>query len=377
MNRREFVEGVGVLTAAASATASAAQAVAGGGEFDVREQSIAQLSKAQSDGRASAESLTRSYLARIERFNRKGPELRAVLAVNPKALECARALDEARRAGKVQGPLHGIPILLKDNIETLDPLPTTAGSLALAEARHDTDAPVAARLRAAGAVIIGKANMSEWANFRSSRSTSGWSGVGGQTRCPYDPARNPSGSSAGPGSGTAANLCAASVGSETDGSILAPASINGLVGHKPTLGLVSGVGVVPISSRQDTTGPMTRTVADSALMLSVMAESGAKWDAAAISAARGDSARPEARRAAAACLDASAGPQAVAGLVAAAASKQGFTLVDIKQPAGWDTLLDEEFEVLLYDFKEDINAYLARFNGRLQGSFARRHDRIQ
>jgi amidase len=162
MNRREFVEGVGALTAAASAMAPAAQAAATGGEFEVREQTIAQLSKAQSDGRASAESLTRSYLSRIERFNRKGPELRAVLAVNPSALEAARALDAARRAGKVAGPLHGIPILLKDNIETLDPMPTTAGSLALADARHDTDAPVAARLRAAGAVVLGKANMSEW-----------------------------------------------------------------------------------------------------------------------------------------------------------------------------------------------------------------------
>jgi amidase len=364
MNRREFVEGVGALTAAAGAAAPAAQAVATGGEFDVREQSIAQLNKAQSDGRASAESLTRSYLSRIERFNRKGPELRAVLAVNPNALEAARTLDAARRAGKVQGPLHGIPILLKDNIETLDPMPTTAGSLALAEAHHDTDAPVAARLRAAGAVVIGKANMSEWANFRSTRSTSGWSGVGGQTRCPYDPARNPSGSSAGPGSGTAANLCAASVGSETDGSILAPASINGLVGHKPTLGLVSGVGVVPISSRQDTTGPMTRTVADSALMLSVMAEPGAKWDAAAIAALEQT---PHGLKLGVLPPPASTHPQVLKQSQEwfQLLKKAGFTLVDVKQPAGWDTLLEQEFDVLLYDFKEDINAYLARFNGRL------------
>jgi amidase len=365
MNRREFVEGMGVLTAMASGSAAA-----GGGpaatEFDVREKSIAQLSRAQADGQASAESLTRSYLARIERFDRSGPQLRAVLALNPRALDAARTLDAARRAGKLAGPLHGIPILLKDNIETLDPLPTTGGSLALAEARHSADAPVAARLRAAGAVVIGKANLSEWANFRSSRSVSGWSGVGGQTRCPYDPTRNPSGSSAGPGSGTAANLCAASVGSETDGSILAPASINGLVGHKPTLGLVSGAGVVPISTRQDTTGPMTRTVADAALMLSVMAEPSAKWDAAAVAGTALED-TPRGLK-----LGVLPPPSSTHPLVLKQwpewlelLKKAGCTLIDVRQPAGWDTLMEQEFEALLFDFKEDINAYLARFNGRL------------
>jgi len=262
MNRRDFMGSVGALTLAAGSEALAEAAASAQQGFDPSEQPIAALSRAQAEGRVSAESLTRSYLARIERYDRRGPQLRAVLALNPQALGAARELDAARRAGKLQGPLHGIPLLLKDNIETRDPLPTTAGSLALASARHQVDAPVAARLRAAGAVVLGKANLSEWANFRDSRSVSGWSAVGGQTRCPYDPTRNPSGSSAGPAAGTAANLCAASVGSETDGSILAPASINGLVGHKPTVGLVSGSGVVPITTRQDTTGPMTRTVAD-------------------------------------------------------------------------------------------------------------------
>jgi amidase len=356
MNRREFVEGAVALGAAA--TAAAAE------EFDVEEQSIAQLSSAQAQGRSSAASLTRSYLARIARYDRRGPQLRAVLAVNPRALEDARALDAARRAGKLLGPLHGIPILLKDNIETRDPLPTTAGSLALAQARHAIDAPVAAQLRAAGAVVLGKANLSEWANFRSSRSVSGWSGVGGQTRCPYDPARNPSGSSAGPAAGTAANLCAASVGSETDGSILAPASINGLVGLKPTFGLISAAGVVPISSRQDTTGPMARSVADAALLLTVMAQPAARWDAAAAAALEQ---APRGLR-----LGVLPPPASTHPLVLKQSQEwfellkhEGFTLVEVKSPAGWDSLLDQEFETLLYDFKEDINAYLARLDAKV------------
>jgi len=358
MNRREFVEAIGAATTLAAAEALAAAPA----EFDPAEKTIAELSAAQAQGRASAESLTQGYLRRIERYDRRGPALRAVLAVNPQALAAARALDVERRAGRVRGPLHGIPLLIKDNVETRDPLPTTAGSLALAAARHATDAPVAAQLRAAGAVILGKANLSEWANFRSTRSVSGWSGVGGQTRCPYDPARNPSGSSAGPAAGAAASLCAAAIGSETDGSILAPASINGLVGLKPTVGLVSGVGVVPITTRQDTTGPMTRTVADAALLASLMAQPGARWDGvtALDTLPRGlrlgvlpppDSAHPDVLRQL---------PDWLKVLQGA-----GLTLVDVAAPAAWATLSDDELEVLLYDFKADINAYLARFNGVL------------
>ena len=353
---------VGALTLAAGSEALAEAAGATHDAFDPSEQSIAALSAAQAQGRVSAETLTRSYLARIERYDRRGPQLRAVLALNPQALTAARELDAARRAGQIRGPLHGIPLLLKDNIETRDPLPTTAGSLALAGARHSVDAPVAARLRAAGAIVLGKANLSEWANFRDSRSVSGWSGVGGQTRCPYDPTRNPSGSSAGPAAGSAANLCAAAVGSETDGSILAPASINGLVGHKPTVGLVSGTGVVPITTRQDTTGPMTRTVADAALLLSVMAEPGVRWDGVASLESP-----PKGLR-----LGVLAAPSSVHREVLRQSKdwfklleREGYTLVDVPAPPAWATLLDEEFEVLLYDFKADLNAYLARFNGAL------------
>jgi len=372
MNRRDFVEAISAAAiAAGSAVTGAASAptrstggseCGQGGELDVVEQSLAGLSRAQAEGRASAESLTRAYLRRIDQYDRAGPKLGAVLAVNPEALSAARALDAARRAGKLQGPLHGIPLLLKDNIETRDPLPTTAGSLALVSARHRADAPVAARLRAAGAIVLGKANLSEWANFRSSRSVSGWSGVGGQTRCPYDPTRNPSGSSAGPAAGTAANLCAASVGSETDGSVLAPASINGLVGVKPTLGLVSGVGVVPISTRQDTTGPMTRSVTDAALLLAVMAEPSVRWDGVASLESP-----PKGLRLGVLPPPESTHPQVLRQSQdwLKLLERQGFTLVEVKSPPGWSRLLEDEFEVLLYDFKADLNAYLARFNGTL------------
>jgi amidase len=211
-------------------------------------------------------------------------------------------------------------------------------------------------------VVIGKGNLSEWANFRSSRSVSGWSGVGGQTRCPYDPTRNPSGSSAGPAVGAAANLCAAAIGSETDGSILAPASLNGLVGLKPTVGLVSGVGVVPISARQDTTGPMTRSVADAALLLSVMAQPTVRWDGIGSleSSTKG-------LRLGVLPPPASTHPEVLhqAQDWFKLLEREGFTLVDVPSPPGWSTLLEEEFEVLLYDFKVDLNAYLARFNGTL------------
>jgi amidase len=362
MNRREFLETLGVATVIAGSGTAGAAAAASSADFDPTEKTIAELSAAQARGTLSAEALTHSYLTRIERYDRRGPKLGAVLALNPDALSAARALDAERRAGKLRGPLHGIPLLLKDNIETLDPMPTTAGSLALATARHSVDSPVAGRLRAAGAVVLGKANLSEWANARSSRSVSGWSGVGGQTRCPYDPARNPSGSSAGPACGTAANLCAAAIGSETDGSILAPASINGLVGMKPTVGLISGVGVVPITTRQDTTGPMTRTVADAALLMAVMAEPTARWDGiAALESA------PRGLRLGVLPSPASTHPEVLKQSREwfKLLEHEGFILVEVPSPPGWSTLQDEEYEVALYEFKADLNAYLARFNGTL------------
>ena len=231
--------------------------------------SLATLSAELNAGRVTSQQLTSEYYGRILEID---PALRSVLRLNPNALADAEALDAERRAGRVRGPLHGVPILLKDNIETRD-MPTTAGSLALAGNSNGRDAPVAARLRAAGAVILGKTNLSEWANIRSGDSISGWSAVGGQVRNPYATDRNPCGSSGGSGVAVAAALAAGAVGTETNGSIVCPASVNGAVGFKPTVGLVSRTHIVPISRTQDTAGPMTRTVADAAMMLTAMAGS--------------------------------------------------------------------------------------------------------
>src|SRR5919202_665807 len=211
------------------------------------------------------------YLERIERVDRRGPALNSVIETNPEALSIADALDREHRAGRVRGPLHGVPVLIKDNVATADRMETTAGSVALVGARPGRDAFVAQRLREAGACIIGKTNLSEWANFRSTHSTSGWSGRGGQTKNPYALDRQPSGSSSGSGGAIAASYAAVGIGTETDGSVTSPAAASGLVGIKPTLGLVSRAGIVPIAHSQDTAGPMARTVRDAAILLGVLA----------------------------------------------------------------------------------------------------------
>jgi amidase len=320
-------------------------------------------------GRFTARSITDLYLARIEEIDKKGPSLNSVIEVNPEARTIADALDAERKSGKTRGPLHGIPILIKDNIATRDRMQTTAGSLALAGSVPPEDAFLVRRLREAGAVIIGKTNLSEWANFRSSRSTSGWSGRGGQTRNPYALDRNPCGSSSGSGAAAAASLCAAAVGTETDGSIVCPATTNGIVGIKPTLGLVSRSGVVPIAHSQDTAGPMARTVADAAALLAALAGADSK-DAATLNP-----------RAPAAIdygkfLDPNGLQGARIGVVRGFfgfhdkvdklmearledLKKLGAVLVD---PVDFDKnkrVDDSEFEVLLYEFKADLNAYLA------------------
>ncbi|MXX62808.1 MAG: amidase [Holophagales bacterium] len=238
--------------------------------FALEEVTIAELGRQMAEGERTSREITDLYLARIEALDRQGPTLRAVIETNPDALEIAEELDRERAGGIVRGPLHGVPILLKDNISTADRTTTTAGSLALEGSIPPRDAFVAVRLRQAGAVLLGKANLSEWANFRSNRSSSGWSARGGQCRNPYVLSRNPCGSSSGSGAATSANLCAAAVGTETDGSIICPSSANGLVGIKPTVGLVSRSGVIPISAVQDTAGPMARTVADAAALLGGM-----------------------------------------------------------------------------------------------------------
>lgn len=239
-------------------------------DFELAEVEISELQRRMEAGETTSREIVSLYLDRIETLDRKGPELRAVIEVSPDALEQAEALDAEREEKGARGPLHGIPILLKDNIATLDGTETTAGSLALVGAKPSADSFVAERLRAAGMVILGKANLSEWANIRSNRSTSGWSARGGQTRNPYVLDRNPCGSSSGSGSAVAASLAAAAIGTETNGSIVCPSSANGIVGIKPTVGLVSRSRIIPISHSQDTAGPMTRTVRDGALVLGAL-----------------------------------------------------------------------------------------------------------
>jgi amidase len=348
--------------------------------FDLEEATIAGLQQRMQSGQDTAHSLVVKYLARIEAVDRHGPALHAVIEVNPDALAIADRLDAERKTRGPRGPLHGIPILIKDNIATADGMMTTAGSLALVGSKPPKDAFIVTRLRDAGAVILGKTNLSEWANFRSTHSTSGWSGRGGQTKNPYALDRNPSGSSSGSGAAAAASLAAATVGSETDGSIVSPSNNNGLVGIKPTLGLLSRSGIVPISHSQDTAGPMTRTVADAAALLGAM--SGADPDDPATLAAGVQRAAPKGRPRSAPTdytqfLDPNGLKGARIGVVrnkyfgsnpavdrlaeAAIAEmrKQGATIVD---PANIPTLGkfdDGEFDVLLYEFKADLNKYLA------------------
>lgn len=241
--------------------------------YDPTEKDIATLQRDMAAGRLTSEALVKAYLNRIARIDRSGPALHSVIAINPRAVADARKLDAERRAGHIRGLLHGIPILVKDNIETADPMPTTAGSLALAGNITLRGAPVVARLRAAGVIILGKANLSEWANIRSAHGISGWSAIGGLVKNPYVLDRSACGSSSGSGAAVAASLAAAALGTETDGSLVCPGSINGIVSLKPTVGLVSRTHVIPISHTQDTPGPMARSVADAAALLTAMAGS--------------------------------------------------------------------------------------------------------
>ena len=269
MQRRDFLQ----LSVAAAGTTASTTAAGAGADLDLQEASIEQLASALRAGRTSALGLVRAYAERIASIDRAGPTLRSVIELNPDAEAIAQRLDEEARAGSWRGPLHGVPILVKDNLATADRMQTSAGSPALVGAQATRDAFVVRRLRDAGAVLLGKTNLSEWANIRGLHSVSGWSARGGQTLNPYALDRSPSGSSSGTGSAVAANLCAAGVGTETDGSITSPASVQALVGIKPTVGLLSRDGIVPISFTQDTPGPMCRSVRDAALMLAAMAGS--------------------------------------------------------------------------------------------------------
>ena len=340
-------------------------------DFELSEATIADLQARLQTGKSTARDLCQQYLARIAEINTKGPAINAVIEVNPDALALADTLDKERKAGKLRGPMHGIPVLIKDNIDTGDKMQTTAGALALAGNHAVKDAFVAQQLRAAGAIILGKTNLSEWANFRSTHSASGWSSRGGQTHNPYVLDRTPSGSSAGSGAAASASLCAAAVGTETNGSIVSPSSCNGLVGLKPTVGLVSRTGIIPISATQDTAGPMARTVRDAAVLLGALA--GADPADSATQAPNAPKKpvdytqllRPDALKGKKLGVEKShlasetaAGEllrQAVAVLKA-----QGATVVEVDVRTPTQPIGTSEFDVLLYEFKDGVNKYLAQ-----------------
>lgn len=363
MRRREFLAAVvGALTVATASSRAA-------DSFAHSEATITQVGQQMAAGRLSARSLAAAYLQRIEAIDRAGPKLNSVIELNPDALKIAGELDRERKAGHARGPLHGIPILLKDNIATADRMQTTAGSLALVGAKAPRDAALVTRLRSAGAVILGKANLSEWANFRSTRSTSGWSGRGGLTRHPYALDRNPSGSSSGSAAAVAANLAIAAIGTETDGSIVSPASRNGVVGVKPTVGLISRDGIVPISHSQDTAGPIARTVADAAVLLTAMtgvdprdvATRDAKWHANYAQALDAEALRGARIGVARGYIVSNDRVRRLFTDALETMRSRGAEVIDPVSLPLRPTYGDAEFEVLLHEFKSGLNAYLAEF----------------
>ncbi len=339
--------------------------------FPLEEKTIAELQEMMASGQQTSESLVSLYLKRIEEIDKGGPGLNSVLEINPDALAMARDLDRERKEKGLRGPLHGIPVLIKDNIDTADNMQTTAGSLALLGSKPVRDAFVAARLRAAGAVILGKTNLSEWANFRSSHSSSGWSGRGGQTRNPYALDRNPSGSSSGSAVAVSASLAAAAVGTETDGSIVSPASACGIVGIKPTLGLVSRSGIVPIAHSQDTAGPMARTVADAATLLGTMTGVDASDPETKTGEGRAladyrEFLKPGGLRGARVGVLRSErfgfNREKLDPILAKAVEimkSEGAEVIDPVEVATQGQYGRQEYEVLLYEFKADLAAYLA------------------
>jgi len=338
--------------------------------FELEEMTLSELQSGMESGRYTARSITERYLGRIDELDRKGPLLRAFIEVNPEALEIADALDKERSEKGVRGPLHGIPVAVKDNIGTADRMHTSAGSLALANSIAPKDSFVAQKLREVGAIILGKTNLSEWANFRSTRSSSGWSGRGGQTRNPYILDRSPCGSSSGSGVAASANLCAIAIGTETDGSVVCPSSANGLVGIKPTLGLISRAGIVPLAHSQDTAGTMARTVTDAAILLGAL--TGADPRDSATSAGRGLSDYTRFLD-----IDGLKGARigvmrnyfgfheivdAVIGQAIEAMNDAGAEIIENANIETRGKFSDSEFDVLLYEFKADLNAYLAGLN---------------
>src|SRR5499426_1498332 len=376
IKRRDFIR-IGMLSGVAAAIGCDRRPLSSGasnqntavGSFELDEKTIAELQEAMKSGGLTARSIAEKYLSRIAAIDKQGPRLNSVIEINPDATAAASALDAERKTKGPRGPLHGIPVLLKDNIDTADRMSTTAGSLALEGSIAQQDAFVVKQLRDAGAVILGKTNLSEWANFRSTRSTSGWSGRGGLTSNPYALDRNPCGSSSGSGVAVSANLCVVAIGTETDGSIVCPATTNGIVGIKPTLGLVSRSGIIPIAHSQDTAGPMARTVTDAAILLGAITGVDAR-DAVTRESA-GKSFNDYTR-----FLD----PDGLRGARVGVARKyfgfndevdrlmndaieamkrSGAIIIDPVNLAPSKEYEDSELEVLLYEFKHGLNKYLS------------------
>ena len=344
--------------------------------FSLNEITISELQKKMQSGEMTSVSITNLYLKRINDIDKNGPKLNAIIELNPDAISIAADLDKERKAGKIRGPLHGIPVLVKDNINTGDKMMTTAGALAMVGNVATKDAFIIKRLREAGAVLLGKTNLSEWANFRSSRSTSGWSSRGGQTKCPYILDRNPSGSSAGSGSATAANLCTIAIGTETDGSIVSPSAVNGLVGIKPTVGLWSRSGIIPISATQDTAGPMARTVKDAAILLGAL--TGVDNDDKITVESNGKSFTDYTK-----FLDANSlkgkrigvekshlkGYKEIVQLLKKSIETMtalGATIVEVDLLKAINEIGNAEYKVLSFEFKDGINKYLAASNSKMK-----------
>ncbi|HSS18855.1 MAG TPA: amidase [Pyrinomonadaceae bacterium] len=339
-------------------------------DFELEELTIADLQAGMQSGKWTARSLVRKYLDRINDVDKNGPELNSTIELNPDAVSIAESLDRERKEKGARGPLHGIPVLIKDNIDTADRMMTTAGSLALVGSRPAQDAHVARRLREAGAVILGKTNLSEWANFRSSHSTSGWSGRGGQTKNPYALERNACGSSSGSGAAPAANLCSIAVGTETDGSVVCPSSTNSLVGIKPTVGLISRSGIIPISHSQDTAGPMARTVTDAAILLGALTgidnndpatkTSTGKSSADYTQFLKRDGLRGVRLGVARKYFGFNDQVDKLMNSRIDDMKKLGAVIIDPADIPTSGKFDDSEFEVLLYEFKTDLNNYLGR-----------------
>ncbi|MCI4443624.1 MAG: amidase [Lentimicrobium sp.] len=344
--------------------------------FELDEETISSLNEKLVSGKYSSEQLVRLYLKRIEEIDKNGAKLNSIIEINPNAVSIAKEMDNERKNGKSRGVMHGIPIVIKDNIDTADRMQTTAGSLAMVGNFASKDAFIVKKLREAGAIIIGKTNLSEWANFRSTQSSSGWSSRGGQTKNPYFLDHNPCGSSAGSGVAVAANLCVVAVGTETDGSVVCPASVNGIVGFKPTVGLVSRSGIIPISKTQDTAGPMARTVTDAAILLGVLSgidemdsitnESKGKsfsdytqfLDSSALKGKRiGIEKKPQGNN------------QFINALLEKAINllkQKGAIIIEIDYADKINAFSEAEFEVMQYEFKEGLNKYLSTSNAKVK-----------